>query len=72
MGKISIDITKRIKYFSLDNNIYIFKGYCYKVMEERTNWNTAKRNCENESAEITYISTRSENDFIKGWCIILT
>ena len=41
-------------------------------MEERTNWNNAKRNCESESAEITYISTRSENDFIKGWCIILT
>ena len=50
------------------NNINIlFLGYCYKVSENRTNWDTAKTICEEEDADLTSILTSKENDFIKGW-----
>jgi len=40
-------------------------GYCYKVSEYKTNWNSARKICENENAEITSILTSKENAFIK-------
>ena len=43
-----------------------FLGYCYKISTNRTNWQTARRLCQNEDAEIVSIRSSIENDFVKG------
>ncbi len=50
------------------NDFEIIIGSCYKILNEKMLWETAKQKCEsqNPNARLVKISSSQENDFVKG------
>lgn len=53
-----------VVFADTSNDIYIFNGHSYKVIDDRLSWSDAKKYCEDLGGHLATITSKEENDFI--------